>query len=175
MTTRRPVLARLSPGLVAGALALAQPAIAQLPENACYAMRLDARALANEPERGVAELYVHFIALTRYDRSTKGQWRHVRLTAVMAGQGQGLRDHAAGATLTAVAECRTERLSCWAHDNTASFELTVHDARTIALRTRHFPVADYGGSMMASDLAESANRDTVYLLSRLNDGPCPVE
>jgi hypothetical protein len=37
------------------------------------------------------------------------------------------------------------------------------------LRTRDFPVADYGGSMTASNLAEKDDSDTVYLLS-----PAPI-
>jgi hypothetical protein len=151
------------------------PALGQLPEGACYVSQLEGQALADQPQRGVRALYVHFIALTQHDRETKGQWRHLRLTALMAGQGQAVRDQAVGATLTAVAECRTARLSCWAQDNEAHFDLVVHDAQTIELRTRNFPVADYGGSMTASNLAETDTRDTVYLLSRLNDGPCPVE
>lgn len=162
--------------IFAGALAMtAPPAAAQLPEGACYRLSLDADALALLPQRGVQALAVEFLRLAAWDRAAKGPYRHVRLTARMAGQGQALRDGATGAVLTAVAECRAERLSCWANDNTAYFDLRVHDADTLELRTRHFPVADYGGSMTESNLAEQADRDTVYLLTRADLIDCTVD
>lgn len=148
---------------------------AQLPEGACYRTELDPAELAARPERGVQALSLEFLALTDWDRQAKGPWRHVRISARMAAQGQGLRDEAAGALLTATAECRSERLSCWTDGDAAHFTLRVHDAATLELRTRHFPVADYGGSMTESNLAESDTRDTVYLLARAEPGACALD
>jgi len=166
----------MAPALLALAgVALPDPVRAQLPEDACFRMSLDADTLARAPQRGVQALTVEFLRLVDWDRAAKGPYRHVRLTARMSGQGQVLRDGAMGAVLTAVAECRTERLSCWANDNTAHFDLQVHDADTLELRTRHFPVADYGGSMTESNLAETGDRDTVYLLTRADPIDCTVD
>jgi len=148
---------------------------AQMPEGLCYAMRLSQQDLAQRPERGVQELYVRFIALTRLDAENKGPWRHLRIRAVMADQGQAVRDHAQGAVLTQVAECRTEQMECWAYDNQSFFTLRVHDAQMLELRTRDFEVADFGESLVASNLAETIGRESVYMLERLNSGPCPVE
>jgi len=158
------------------ALTLATPAAAQLPEDACYALQMTPADLAARPERGVRALYVHFIALTDLDASNKGPWRHLRISALMAAQGQGLRDGAAGALLTQVAECRTEQQGeCWAYDDASMLSLTVHDGQTLELRTQDFIVADFGESMMASNLAETIGRESIYSLTRLNNGPCPVE
>ncbi|MCL4674712.1 MAG: hypothetical protein KJZ59_01470 [Pararhodobacter sp.] len=80
-----------------------------------------------------------------------------------------------GAVLTQVAECRTEQLLCWAYDNASFLTVRVISARMLELRTDDFVIADFGESMMASNLAETIGRESVYTLFRLNDGPCPVE
>jgi hypothetical protein len=164
---------RVLAGLLA--LSVAAPALAQMPEDACYAMRLTPHDLAQQPERGVQALYVHFVALRDFEESSKGPWRHLRISAVMADQGQGARDGAVGATLTQVAECRTGDMLCWAYDNTSFLTVQVRSAQVLELRTDDFVVADFGESMMASNLAETIGQESVYTLFRLNDGPCPVE
>lgn len=161
--------------LIAFALiGLAAPAAAQLPEGACYAMQPS--AADPTPARGVQALYVRFSALTDMDASNKGPWRHLRIIAQMGSQGQAARDGVEGATLTQVAQCRTEQQGeCWALDNRSHLTLDVRDGQTLMLLTRDFVVADYGESLMASNLAETIGRESRYTLTRLNNGRCPVE
>ena len=64
---------------------------------------------------------------------------------------------------------------CWAYDNTSFLTVQVRSAQVLELRTDDFVVADFGESMMASNLAETIGQESVYTLFRLNDGPCPVE
>lgn len=166
------VLSTICISAMAGTMSLMPVAArAQLPEGACYLSRLDAAALAAQPRRGVQALAVEFRPLTDWERQNKGYWRHVRIAARMAGQGQARRDGAMGATLTADAECRTRTLTCWGETET-HFALRVLPGGQLELRTTDFPVADFGGSMTASNLAEAPGRDTVYVLDRAEMTEC---
>lgn len=147
-------------------------ALAQLPEGACYVQRLTAREMAQEPARGVQALSIEFRALTDGDRAGKGYWRHLRISARMAAQGQGLRDGVAGALLSATADCRTETLTCFSNADASQLVIEVINADTILVRTSGFIIAEYGDGTGLSDLAEVPGREARYRLARSVASSC---
>lgn len=148
------------------ALALcAAPAFGEsLPEGACYLERLSPAELAAVPGRGVAALSLEFLPLRAAQRAAGEPYRHVRLRVRMAAQGQARRDGAMSMRLSATASCGADGPRCWNGGNAQSFTLERLPGGEIALSTRHFPLADFGDTMIESDLAEAPGRETRYRL-----------
>lgn len=156
--------------LLLGLPGLAQ---AQLPEGACYVARLADPAQASNS--GVQALAIEFRPLTGADRLGKGYWRHLRISARMAPQGQGARDGLAGLLLSATADCRTETLTCFSDDDASQLAIEVVNADTILVRTSGFVIAEYGDGTGLSDLAEAPGHETRYRLTRIDASPCVLD
>ncbi|MGY6533934.1 MAG: hypothetical protein ACXIVG_01170 [Pararhodobacter sp.] len=154
---------------------LSVPAVAQLPQDACFLFACDAACLAQAPDIGIAALSVRFNRLTAWEHENKVTSRHVEVAALMADQAQGARDGVAGKRLTQSAFCRSETMSCWTGGNAAHFSVVMPGAGGIEIETTRFPLADYGESELESDLTLRTG-EPLRLALRLSQAPeCPLE
>lgn len=149
---------------------MAAPALAELPVNGCYAVDYDAEHLAAHPEQGVASLRLWF-----HDE-VPGQTAHraVAVEAVMANQGQALRDLVAGLTLTQYAYCEASNGRCGVECDGGAFEVSTEDT-SIIITTSNFVIGDPDLCGGVSDLSENdptRGGETRYVLAAASVDAC---
>jgi len=159
-----PVLA----SILALALVPALPAGAAPPENSCFVLagRPIVRGAGGSAVNAVERLVLRVNPLTGNDRASGAPWRYVRLEVVMAPRAQGLADGVHGKRLTQSLVCRTDTGLCEASDGDALMALRPAPDGGLTLITRDMPVADYGGSDLASNLAHPPGTATRVELRR---------
>lgn len=135
---------------------------ADLPQAGCFVLAPGARtagiervALRLEPRQG-------------WDARNQSDWRYGELTVVMGAA----RPEVAGKPLTQSLNCRAWRMACAPANGTGWVELEAPSDDRLVLRTLDLPVADYGESDLASNLAEPQGTETVLHLVRAPDSDC---
>ena len=167
-----PAIARKAAPILAPLLALAlapsAPALAAPPENSCFvlAARPSGTGAGRPPRSAVDRLTLRVNPLTRTDRENGAPWRYVRLEVVMGPRAQGLADGVHGKRLTQSLVCRTDTGLCEAFEGDAVLALRATPDGGLTLTTDDMPVADYGDSDLASNLAHPPGTVTRVELQR---------
>lgn len=172
---RKGFLRSLLGAMLAPAVLVPAVAASTLPDGACYLYACDAECQARAPDNGIEAMSIRFNRLTQWERENKITSRHVQVAALMASQGQGLRDGVAGKRLTQTAFCRSETMSCWTGGNAAHFRVLPGTEGRITIETAHFPLADFGESDLESDLAPRRGHPVSFTLLLAAVGTCPLE
>lgn len=141
-------------------LALAAPAQARIPDDACFVLVPEAAPGA------VAEMTLRFAPMNRRDRETGSPYRYGDLAVVMAPRGQGLADGVHGKVLTQNLFCSTRTMVCQAAEGNALLRLAAPAPDQLVLTTQDLPVADYGDSDLASNLAHPPGTPVEFRLRR---------
>ena len=150
------------------ALGLAMPGYAALPENSCFVLAGHPTGQGSGWLAGntITHMTLRVNPLTGNDRANGAPWRYVRLAVVMAPRAQGLADGVHGKRLTQSLVCRTDTGLCEAAERDARMALRPNPDGGLTLTTRDMPVADYGESDLASNLAHPPGTATRVELRR---------
>lgn len=152
---------------IAAALALAAPAQATIPDDACFVL-----ATAPAAQGAVARMTLRFGRMTPRDRATGSPYRYGALAVVMAPRLQGLADGVHGKPLTQTLFCRADTMVCQASEGEARARVAAPSPDELVLTTQDLPVADYGESDLASNLAHPPGARVEFRLRRAAPADC---
>lgn len=141
------MIARTALAIVWLPLSAALPAKADLPEDSCFVQARPGTAAA------VWQLAFRVQPLTGNDRLNDLPYRYATLAVVLGPRAQGLADAVTGKRLTQSLVCRNDTGVCTAAERQASLSFRLTDGDRLTLVTDDMPVADYGESDLASNLA----------------------
>lgn len=142
-------------------------ALAGLPEGACFVLAAPAGGGS-----GVERMTLRIAPLTARDRANRAPYRYMNLTVVMAPRGQGLVDGVHGKPLTQSLVCSTQTMGCRASSRRARADLAMPEPGILILSTADLPVADYGESDLASNLAHPPGQPVRFRLTRARPAAC---
>jgi hypothetical protein len=147
-------------------LAAPLPVRADLPEDSCF---VQAEAGASTAT-AVRQLAFRVQPLTGNDRELNLPFRYAMLAVVLAPRAPG--DEVSGKRLTQSLVCRNDTGVCTAAERQASLSFRLTDGDRLTLVTDDMPVADYGESDLASNLAHPPGTPVRLDLVRANPEDC---
>lgn len=154
-------------GVIAMALALASPALAQEPMG-CFARDYSAAHLGQNPNQHVAALRLNFY------RSPDTDYLLVDVIGRFADQGRARREGLGAEYFTQGAFCNAQEdgILCMVECDGGTFLIRSLKGDQLEISTDYFALQNGAGCEAISDLAETDGQKTTYRLTRADAATC---